>query len=125
MTKTKIADEVGVGQEVIEEFGYPDGDLYLVTRSFLLRVKDGPLQPVKPGQVVRLSSDSAAEAFLGFKIEPLEIGELFTVLRPIEIVGADGCWICAVPGDEVRLSRSEALDFLRKGLVKQKEGRVA
>jgi hypothetical protein len=111
-------------QEVIvEEFGSTaDDPVHKVVHGFYLRTRNGPLEVLMPGQLVRLTPATAMEAFQGFQIEPLEIGELFTVVRPIQIVGSDGCWICAGIGDEVRLSKTEAIDFLRKGAVREKKG---
>lgn len=110
-------------QEVIvEEFGVSaDDPVHRVIHGFQLRLRDGPLEALKPGQLVRLTQGTAQEAFWGNRTEPVEIGEIFVALQPIQVAGLDACWLRADIGDEVKLSRIEALDFLKKGWIKQKE----
>jgi hypothetical protein len=110
-------------EKIIEEFGCnADDSLHRVVRSFYLRVRSGPLEAIPVGSIVRLKPEMARETFCACKTEPITIGEIFEVLQDIQLVGADGLWIKALQGDEVKLSRQEAFDLLRKKMVREKKG---
>lgn len=106
-------------QKIIEELVCsPDDSLHKVIRSFYLQVVAGPLTPVPVGSIVRLKPETSLETFYGGKTEPVELPSTFKVLRPIQMVGEDGNWVKASEGDLVKLDKTEALEFLRKGMVK-------
>ena len=107
--------------EIFVQFGLEEnqGRLYKVVRSFLLPTRFGPLTQIPHGSKVRLDDKLAEEAFYGNRVEPIELGEFFTVIRPVQIVGPDGCWIMGEPGDTVKLSRDEAIKLLRQGYIKE------
>jgi hypothetical protein len=110
-------------EQVIEEFGCnPDDGLHRVIRSFFLTTRNGPLEAIAPGSIVRLTPATAQETFYAGKTEPLEIGEVFEVLQAIQVVGSDGLWIKAAQGDQVKLDRSEAVELLRQNKIRERKG---
>lgn len=110
-------------QETICEYGVgpESGRLYEVQRDFYLNVCDGPLVAVRKGQRVFLDHRTGNQMFFAKKVIPTEIGEIFEVLVPFQVV-RDGKYLYLERGDIVKLTQEEAISLLRKQEIKEKRG---
>jgi hypothetical protein len=107
-------------EAIIKEFGSEETDeIFLVVRSFLLRTKAGPPEAVPVGAKVRLTPLTGKETFLAGQTQPVLLGEEFEAMQAFRDVGPDGLWVSVAQGDLIRLTRTEAVDYLRKRLVKE------
>jgi len=59
--------------------------------------------------------------FFAKKVIPTEIGEIFEVLVPFQVV-RDGKYLYLERGDIVKLTQEEAISLLRKQEIKEKRG---
>lgn len=109
-----------MADEIIKELGSSDEDsLCIVTRSFFLRVRNGPLQRVEPSQHCRLTPQTAADTFYSGRTEPIEVAEEFEIVRSFQWI-KDGEYINLGQGDLIRLTRDEAIKLLREQMVKER-----
>ena len=108
-------------ESTIYQFGVTnDGRMYRAVQNFYLETTLGPPTIVKKGSRVLLNPRMATELFHSSKIEPLELGETFEVIRHFR-TAQKGEWIDLVPGDIVKLSREECLPLLRANLIKERK----
>ena len=111
-----------VEDEIIREFSVQrgkavSGGVFKVIRGFYLQVRNGPNVPVLPGSTCELSQEISTTLFMAGKIEPINLPREFKVLRNFKATVGDS-YLNLCTGDEVSLEREEALDLMRKGIVK-------
>jgi hypothetical protein len=100
---------------------YDQSRQFKALKSFFLQIRNGPLTAVKAGSLLRLSDRLGNELFFTNKVVPVEIGEIFEVIRPFRMEQA-GRWVNLERDDVVKLEEEEAILFLREGKVKEKRG---
>lgn len=103
-------------EEVVRELGSsPDDCLYKVIRGFFLRVVDGPLVSVSPGDTVRLSYNTAGPLFIEGRILPLSLPEAgrYAAIKNFVHIN-ERLWVLVEKGDMFKLSLDEALPLLRE-----------
>ena len=110
-------------EQIIAEYGVTpaSGRMYEVERPFQLNICDGPPVVVEKGQKVFLDVRTGNEMFFSNRVTPCEIGEIFEVVVPFQIV-RNGEYVYLEREDVIRLSREEAIALLREHKVKEKRG---
>lgn len=123
-SKQQVVEEATTpAEDIFVQFGLPEneGKLYKVVKPFMLSTRYGPTVAVSKGSLVRLDAKMGPEAFLSGQVEPVDLGDTFTVIKNFQAVNADGCWILVGPGDVVKLGRTEAIKYMRQGLIREGE----
>ena len=111
--------------KIIKELGSGENDeLWKVTRAFYLCVREGPLVPTMPGDVVRLTHATAKMNFAAQRILPVGFSDpgRYEVLEDFKTADEHGLWIEFHPGDILELSLPEGLDLMKKFYVKPLKG---
>lgn len=110
-------------EKVFREFGIeePEGRKYRALRGFLLNTRIGPTESIPPGALVIVSETTGRELFGAGKIRPETLSEEFQVVIPFVAV-INGEFSALNPGDVIKLDIDEALEYLKKGYVKEGRG---
>lgn len=104
------------------EYGisHDEGRTFIVQRGFMMKICDGPLVRAEPGETVFLSPQFGDELFLSGKVIPVALPEFYEAVRDFQTV-QNGEYFRVKKGDILKLSRDEAIHFLRSGEVKPKK----
>ncbi|MBM4338801.1 MAG: hypothetical protein FJ110_04595 [Deltaproteobacteria bacterium] len=98
-----------------------EGKFYIVEKPFFLQVVDGPLQRVEKGWRLLLSQRFGDEMFFSGRVIPVELGEHFEAVRDFQVI-QNGEYFRVKKGDTLKLTKDEAVQFLRTGDVREKRG---
>ena len=121
MSKNEAVEEKEQAEICEYAIAYDQSRQFKAVRRFFLQTRNGPLTEIKPGDRLRLSDGTGHELFFASKVVPIEISEVFEVIRPFRMAQA-GEWVDLQKGDIIKLEKEEAILFLREGKVKEKKG---
>ena len=117
----KASDEQQEQKPAVKEYSLsvgesPSAGIFRVVRGFYLKVVNGPLIEIKPGQQIELSKETYETLFPIGKIEPINIPEQFKVIKSFRTV-IDGRYVDLCPGDIVEFDKPEGLSYWQKGFI--------